>query len=171
MYERVETPFSLVPGVVIQPGVYDDQNVALVVRTNQAAPLSLNMRSTYGGSWGGDRFQTSPSIKFRIGDTFSSELTINYNRFDLPIPNGDFSVALTQLRLSYSFTPDVLLQALLQYNERSDTYSTNLRFSWLQSANAGLYVVYNEIDERGLGAPPTGKEFIVKYSRIFDVLN
>jgi len=63
----------------------------------------------------------------------------------------------------------VLLQLLAQYNEEDDTVSTNLRFSWLQSANAGLYIVYNEVDERGIGALPRGHEFIIKYSRIFDV--
>jgi hypothetical protein len=33
----------------------------------------------------------------------------------------------------------------------------------------GLFIVYKEIDERGIGAPPKGKEFIIKYSHIFDV--
>jgi hypothetical protein len=33
----------------------------------------------------------------------------------------------------------------------------------------GLFLVYKEIDERGIGAPPKGKEFIIKYSHIFDV--
>ena len=41
----------------------------------------------------------------------------------------------------------------------------------MQSANSGFFVVYNEVDESGLGAPPRGKEFIIKYSRIFDVFN
>ena len=62
-------------------------------------------------------------------------------------------------------------QLLSQYNEQADTFSNNVRFSWLQSANAGLFIVYNEIDERGIGAPPRGREFIIKYSRIFDVFN
>ena len=97
-------------------------------------------------------------------------MSVNYNDFNLPVLGGDFSVALTRLRLSYSFTPNLMLQTLLQHNERSDTYSTNLRFSWLRSANSGLFLVYNEIDERGIGAPPKGKEFIIKYSHIFDVL-
>ena len=48
---------------------------------------------------------------------------------------------------------------------------TNLRFSWLQSANAGLYLVYNEIDDDSLGAPDERqREFILKFSYIFDVL-
>ena len=51
-----------------------------------------------------------------------------------------------------------------------DVLATNLRFSWLQSANAGFFVVYNEVDEGGFGALPKGRELIVKYSRIFDLL-
>jgi hypothetical protein len=67
----------------------------------------------------------------------------------LPVPGGDFEVMLSRLCLSYSFTPKILLQALLQYNDNDDVFSTNVRFSWLRTANTGLYVVYNEIDERG----------------------
>ena len=78
---------------------------------------------------------------------------------------------LARVRLSYSFSPRILLQLLAQYNEQADTVSTNLRFSWLRSANSGLYIVYNELDERGIGAPPRGREIIVKYSHIFDVFN
>ena len=63
------------------------------------------------------------------------------------------------------------MQALVQYNDHDDVLGTNLRFSWLRTANSGLYLVYNEIDEQGLGALPTGREFIIKYSHIFDVQN
>ncbi len=37
--------------------------------------------------------------------------------------------------------------------------------------NSGLYLVYNEIDERADDGLPTGREFILKYSYIFDVFN
>jgi hypothetical protein len=63
------------------------------------------------------------------------------------------------------------LQLLSQYNETNDTLGTNLRFSWLRSANSGLYLVYNEVDERGMGALPAGREFILKYSHIFDLFH
>jgi len=72
--------------------------------------------------------------------------------------------------VSYSFSPRMMLQLLTQYNEQDDTVSSNLRFSWLQSANTGLYFVYNEIDEHGIGALPRGREFVIKYNRIFDLL-
>ena len=78
-------------------------------------------------------------------------------------------MTLSRLRLSYSFTPKVLLQLLMQYNDDHETLSTNLRFSWLRTANTGLYLVYNEFDENGIGALPTGREIILKYSYMFDV--
>lgn len=50
-------------------------------------------------------------------------------------------------------------------------FGTNIRCSWLRRANSGLYLVYNEVDERFPGAPPNGREPIVKYSHIFDLLD
>ncbi len=167
----VKQPFEIVDGVTVQPGTYDHAEAQIVYFTDQSAPLSINTRLVVGGRFGGDRVSFAPTLRYRVGERFSSELSVNYNDFDLPVPNGDFSVSLTRLRLSYSFTPKILLQALVQHNDASDVLATNLRFSWLQTANSGLFLVYNEIDERFDGAPPRGRELILKYSHIFDVFN
>ena len=164
-------PFEIVDGVIIQPGTYDHAEGQFVFFTNQAAPLSFSLQSVVGGRFGGDRVSLGSTLMYRVGETFSSELSYIYNEFDLPVPGGQFDANLARVRLSYSFTPKILLQALVQYNELDDVLSTNLRFAWLQSANSGLYLVYNEIDEGGIGALPAGREIILKYSRIFDVFN
>lgn len=163
--------FEIVDGVTVQPGTYDHSEVQIVFYTNQSKPVSFEFRSNTGGRFGGDIVSIRPSIKYRIGETFRSELELVYNDFELPVPNGDFTANLARLRLSYSFTPSVQLQALVQYNDNADTIGTNIRFSWLRNANSGLYVVYNEIDERFAGAAPTGREFIIKFSHIFDLLS
>ncbi len=163
----IKEPFEIVEGVTVLSGTYDHTETQLVFLTNSGAPLSFQLSTTFGGRFGGDRVVVSPSVEYRIGNKFSSSLSLNYNDFDLP--NGDFSVMLSQLRLAYSFSPKILLQALVQYNDHSEIFGTNLRFSWLRSANTGLYLVYNEIDERINGAPPKGKELILKYSYIFDL--
>ena len=48
---------------------------------------------------------------------------------------------------------------------------TNLRLGWLQTANTGLFVVYN--DNRGIGADgaPPDRSVIVKFSKFFDVFD
>jgi hypothetical protein len=168
--EGLKEPFDIVPGVTIQPGTYNHEELQLVYIGDDSSPLNFELRSFIGGRFGGDRLTLEPTIRYRIGDKFSTEFSYNYNDFDLPVPGGDFTADLWRFRVSYSFSPRMLLQMLTQYSEQSDTVSTNLRFSWLQSANTGLYIVYNEIDERGFGAPPRGREFVIKYNRIFDVL-
>ena len=167
--DGIKESFDIIDGVTIQPGTYDHSEAQFYFTTDQSAPLSFGLRTTFGGKFGGDRYIISPSINYRIGDKFSSSVSLNYNNFDLPVPGGDFSVSLTRLRLSYAFTPKILLQALMQYNDNDEVLSTNLRFSWLRTANTGLYLVYNEFDERGAGALPKGREVILKYSYMFDV--
>ena len=124
-----------------------------------------------GGFFGGDRTNLTTTVAFRGGERFSSELTWNYNDIELPVDNGEFEVNVAQLRLSYSFTPKILLQALVQYDDRSDLVATNLRFAWLQKANAGLFLVYNEVDdEEVIGPIEKRRELTLKYSRIVDLL-
>lgn len=167
--DGIKEEFDIIDDVWVQPGTYHESEISLNFNTDRSADLSFGMHATLGGKFGGDRVVLSPHIDYRVGDKFSSSLSVNYNNFDLPVPGGDFSVTLTRLRLSYSFTPKVLLQLLMQYNDDHETLSTNLRFSWLRTANTGLYLVYNEFDERGIDHLPKGREIIFKYSYMFDV--
>ena len=168
--EGVKEPFDIIPGVTIQPDTYDHAEAMLRYTGDQSQPLNFALLAIIGGRFGGDRVSLEPVVNYRIGEKFTSSLSYNYNDFDLPVEGGQFTANLMRLRLSYSFTPKILLQLLTQYNEIDDTVTNNLRFSWLQSANTGLYLVYNEVDESGLGALPRGREFIIKFSHIFDVL-
>ncbi len=167
--ENVFTPFEIAPGIFVQPGEYSHEEGQLVFITNQGAALSYSNQINVGGFFGGDRISISNTVRARIGEKLTSQLGWSYNDVDLPV--GDFEVNLAQLRLSYSITPRILVQSLLQYNDRTDTLSTNVRFSWLQDANTGLYVVYNELDEFGVREvlPRPDRSLVIKYSYLFDV--
>ena len=170
--------FDIVPGVTVPAGTYRHGEVQLVYEGDRSAPLNVNARTTIGGRYGGDLTTVQTGVRYRVGERFNSEFTYQHNDFDIPalVDGGltpvrtGFTADLWRVRLTYSFSPQMLVQMLMQYNEVTDQVSTNLRFSWLQSANAGLFVVYNEVDESlGFGLP-RGKEFVIKYSRIFDLL-
>lgn len=104
-----------------------------------------------------------------MGETFN--VSVTWSRNDVNLPGGDFVANLVRTRVSQSFSPRLYVQALLQYNDRSDIWSTNLRFGWLQSSNTGLFVVYNDTqDLDDLPAQRFGRSFVVKYSHLLDVL-
>ena len=167
--DGVVEDFEIVEGVVVPADTYEHTEFVMRGETDESRPLSYGFDATVGGRFGGDRVSVSQWVSYRRGETFRASLNFRYNDFDLP--GGEFTAHLARLRLSYSFSPKIQLQALVQYNELADTIGTNIRFSWLQSANSGLFLVYNEVDERAVGAPPTGREFILKYSHIFDVFD
>ncbi len=167
--EGVSEPFEISPGIIVPPGTYDHEDLQLVFITNQGAPVSFETRLTSGGVFGGDRTAVSPALNWRVGDAFTSQLSWSYN--DVELPGGSFETNLGRARLSYSFTPRIFVQTLVQYNDRADRWATNLRFGWLQNANTGLFVVYNEVREIGsLGEGIPDRNLIVKYSRLFDLL-
>ena len=170
-HEGVQTAFEINEDTFVLPGEYDHDEVQVVFDTDQGQAVSLRSRYTRGGFFGGDREAVAATVNFRFGEKFSSALTWNFNDIDLPVNNGQFEVNVGRLRLSYSFTPKVLLQALVQYDDRNNLVATNFRFSWLQSANAGLYLVYNELDDDSIVGPmEKRREFTLKYSRIIDLL-
>jgi hypothetical protein len=168
--EGVRTPFEIYPGVIVPPGTYDHQEAQLVAMSNQGLPISVSMRATIGGFFGGDRVALNPTIRFRAGDALTTEIA--YQRNDIKLPVGDFVTNLVRTRVSYSFSPRIFTQALIQYNDRADLWSMNFRFGWLQAANTGLFVVYT--DTRGLydlfeRPERTDRSLTVKYSYMLEL--
>jgi hypothetical protein len=169
--EGVKEAFEIYPDIYVTPGTYDNVEAAIVFITNQGAPVAFELRTVVGGFFGGDRLSLTPNLRFRIGDTFNAELEWSYN--DIDLPEGAFQTNLGRLRLSYSFSTLINLQALIQYNDRDDIWAANLRFAWLRTANSGLYVVFNEnqdIHRSGFGWTRKDRSLIVKYTYLFDLL-
>ena len=170
--EGVFEPFEIFPGVVVPPGRYDHQEAQIAGNTNLGAPVSGNFNAIVGGLFGGHRVTVTPSVAARMGETFNALLEWSYN--DLDLPGGHFTTNLIRLRTSYSFTPRMFFQALVQYNDRADLWSSNLRFGLLSDANTGLFVVYNDVQPLGLErrdfVVASGRSLTIKYSYLFDVL-
>ena len=173
--EGVFEPFDIFPGVVVPLGKYDHQEVQIAVNTNLAAPVSFNINSIVGGLFGGERMTMTPSVAARVGETFNALVEWSYN--DLQLPGGHFTTNLVRFRTSYSFTTRMFFQALIQYNDRADLWSSNLRFGLLSDANTGLFVVYNDVRyfDSVLGSRfetplASGRTLALKYSYLFDLL-
>ena len=163
--EGVVTPFEIAKGVTIPAQTFDHAEAQLVFFTNQNKPVSVSTRHILGGFFGGQRYANSGTLRIRLGDKFNSEWSLSHN--DIRLPYGDFTTDVFRSRLSYSFTPSIFLQGLIQYNSVTQNWSSNVRFGWLQRANTGLYLVYNEVREESF---LENRSFIVKFSKLFDII-
>ncbi len=168
--EGVLEQFEIFPDVFIPPGTYDHKEMQLAGNTNLGAPVNGNVNVIVGGLFGGERVTITPSVAARLGETLTTIFEWSYN--DLQLPGGDFTTNLARFRVSYSFTTRMFVQALVQYNDRADLWSSNLRFGLLSDANTGLFIVYNDIQGLGSTVPPgAGRTLTLKYSALFDLLN
>ena len=168
--EGVLEPFEIFPGVTVPVDTYDHAEAIMRFNTNQGAPISFTFRATVGGFFGGERVQMGPEVSMRTGQTFNAQLS--WSRNDIDLPGGAFVTNLVRLRVNYSFTTRMFVQALVQYNDWARLWSSNLRFGMLSDANTGLFIVYNEIEGIDRFIPPgAGRSLTLKYSYLFDLLN
>jgi hypothetical protein len=166
-WDGLRAPFQVFPGIVIPPGEHGGLRVTTRANTDRRKWIHGDVQWDKGRFLTGDQNSWRLQAMLREGGRFAVDTTWNYRQITLP--QGAFHTNLGNMRVTYNFTPSVFVQSLLQYNDRTDRWSTNLRFHWLQTAGTGLFLVYNDTESlEGLG--PINRAFIVKFVRQFDIL-
>jgi len=164
--EGLRKPFEVYPGVVVPAGTYHSPFFLTMMNTDRRKWISGQLSCNFGGFLSGTQKSCAPSVNIRHGGTLTSSL--RWTRNDIDLPQGSFVTNLVSGRFTYNFTTLINASTLIQYNDRTRRWSTNLRFNWQRTAATGLYVVYNDTEAfSGLG--PVNRAFIVKYSHMFDV--
>jgi hypothetical protein len=79
----------------------------------------------------------------RANQRLSFEVGEQWNRFQLPIERGNFSVLVGSLQTNYSFSRFTTLSTLLQVDTAgTHAASANIRFRWNYRPDSDLYVIY-----------------------------
>ena len=151
--------------VTVPAGTYNHQEAQIVVMSNASKPFYISTRSILGGSFGGMRYLNTGTLGMRVGKKFNSEVSLQVN--DVRLPDGDFIQQVLAARVSYSFRPRINFQSFVQYNSEEDLWSFNIRFSVLEQANTGLFLVYNDVYTFG---DVRNRSLTVKYTHVLDLL-
>jgi hypothetical protein len=166
-WEGFREPFEIYPGIFVPVGEHGGLRFRLNSNTDQRKWLFARLRWDLGTFLTGT--QNSPNLQVVIRDGGRFTVDTNWTYRSISLPQGAFHTNLGNMRVTYNFTPSVFIQSLVQYNDRTDRWSANLRFHLLETAGTGLFVVYNNTESlEGLG--PINRAFIVKYVRQFDLL-
>ena len=88
------------------------------------------------------------------GDDYQVELTGHPNTHlqlgvagllrDIRLPEGDFQVRSASAKITYTFTPDLQLGLLGQYDNISESLGVNFRVKWTPRPGNDIYFVINQ---------------------------
>src|SRR6266436_1978336 len=112
--QLITTPFHIYKNVFIPNGIYHFARHQLTYGSGQDRRFTYNFFERFGGYYGGTLNEFRVRANYRPTVKFSISASETWNRFRLPLPNGNFSVVLASLQANYSFTRFLTFTSLLQ---------------------------------------------------------
>ena len=143
-WERLNEPFGIRPGLTTIPeGDYPFNYAGILFRSNDSRTLSVNSLVHRGEYWNGDWFQYGGGVTWKTGPYL--ELTGSFDRreIDLPVENGEFDTTIYGLEVLGALSRRFFANALVQYDNVSETLQANIRFDWIHTPGSDLFLVLN----------------------------
>jgi hypothetical protein len=140
-YERLTEPFEIVDGVVIPAGEYRMNRWGFQVETADKRPIVLEADYSWGGFYTGTRRDVE--LGMTIKPNTHIYLSLQYERNDVSLAEGDFSVHVVTLSADYNFSPNVSWANLFQYDSESRVLGVQSRFRWIIKPGSDFFLVLN----------------------------
>jgi len=142
--QRITTPFHIYKSVFIPNGLYHFTRHQLTYGSGQDRKFTYNFFERFGGYYGGTLNEFRIRANYRPIAKFSIAVSETWDRFRLPLPNGNFSVVLASLQGNYSFNRFLTFTSLVQMDtSNAQAVSANLRLRYNYRPDSDLYVIYN----------------------------
>ena len=142
--QRITTPFHIYKNVFIPNGLYHFTRHQLTYGSGQDRKFTYNFFERFGGYYGGTLNEFRIRANYRPTAKFSIAASETWDRFRLPLSNGNFSVVLASVQGNYSFNRFLTFTSLVQMDtSNAQAVSANLRLRYNYRPDSDLYVIYN----------------------------
>ena len=160
--EQLFVPFEISPGIVVQPGLYENDGFAGGFSTSGKRAVWFDNLTFGGGFFDGNWLRTNSGLTFRLSRFI--RVSTQWTYADVKLQAGAFSFDQFRQRVDVSFSPNVRLNLLAQYNTSDELLGVNARFHWIYRPGSDLFIVYNEnwTAETISRREPLGRQLIVK---------
>jgi hypothetical protein len=171
--QRITTPFHIYKNVFISNGVYNFTRHQFTYGSGQDRRFTYNFFERFGGYYGGTLNEFRVQVNYRPTAKFSVSASETWDRFRLPVSNGNFSVVLMSLQGNYSFSRFLTFSSLIQMDtSNTQAVSANLRLRYNYRPDSDLYIIYNvgtQFASIAPANPPQVREtrFAVKFTYSF----
>jgi hypothetical protein len=140
--EVLTTPFNIYKKIVLPVGAYRFSDAFFGFGSDATRPVSLTTWFQYGDFYDGTRLHTLVSVAAHPIVGFQGSL--NWERSQVHLREGDFITDLVYASLLYSFSPTLFVRSLVQWN-KEDNFRVNALLDWTYRPGSDLYLVYNDI--------------------------
>lgn len=139
---RVDTSVTRVR--LLEEGAYYFTSVSASFRSDRRKAFSYSVRPTVGQFFNGNRYSLSGSFTLNVQPYVTIDL--NYNLNYISLPEGYDSAFLAQIgpRIDVTFSKNLFLTALFQYNNQTDNINLNTRFQWRFQPVSDFFLVYTD---------------------------
>ena len=164
--DTLTAPFRVQPTVAIPAGQYRWNEYQLTVELDRSRMISGSATITNGGFWDGTQNSQRIALVVKPSYRFLVDVAMQRNDITLRTPSAVFTTKLVAVRTAYSFSTNMFLDSLLQYNSDVRQFNANVRFNIIHRPLSDLFVVFNEqqFTDRPDTAP--GRAVIVKYTHM-----
>ena len=139
--ERLDSPFTIVPGVTLPIGAtYDFTRLAFGGQSAIRRPLSVGTRVETGGFYSGTRRRLVMGLGARLAPGYLVSVNAEWNKVDLP--EGRFHSSVYRMVGETQFSPFMALVNTVQFDTVSRIAGLQSRFRWIMRPGNDVYVVY-----------------------------
>ena len=171
--QRLIIPFNIYKNVNIPVGVYNWTRHQLTYGSPEDRRLTVRFFERFESYYNGRLNEFRVRATYRANERLSFSAGPRWNRFRLPLANGDFSVVFGALETDYAFSRFVSLSTILQVDTaNAQAASANIRLRWNYRPDSDLYVIYTAGQKfASLAAVSPAQfyenRFVVKYTYSF----
>ena len=140
--EGLVAPFDVAKRLIVPAGDYTFSQMGGSYTFGPQRKISGTASTTHGTFYDGTLHEASFRMRVEFSGRLYAEPTISWNSIDLPRGIGHNNLMST--RVTYTLTPRMFVSALVQYQSRSDSVTTNARFRWEYLPGSELFIVYSD---------------------------
>ena len=167
-YERLTNRFEVGKNLFVPAGEYNMTQMHATYTLGQQRPVSGSITAARSGFYGGTLTELTWSGRVELSRQFYLEPQLSWNRVDVPQGKGNSN--LYSSRATYTLSTRMFVSALIQYQSRTDSVTTNARFRWEYLPGSELFIVYSDgrTTLNALGYPDLQtRSFIVKMTKLW----
>ncbi len=162
-------------GVPLPDGAYTFASSRMHFSSNQSKSIFGGSEFTIGQFFNGKKKTLKLNGGIRAGSKFTLGQRYELNDVDLTDNAGlrqGVTAHIVGTQTTYSFSPNISLRGLIQWNSLGNEFSSNLRFNYIIRPGSDLFIVYNESRDSqasGFLGDPVGRTLVVKLAYLFNL--